>query len=305
MDKLILCIGLFILSGCHKAIPLDTLKSKWPAQFKEMASQKSGKTHFEDLGNPKAQSVIFIHGVSGPLSSWDKNIVSVKDAGFRTVRYDLLGRGFSERVKRDYDLDLYLSQLEKLIESRKISGKILFVGSSFGCVIASDFANRHPEKVQGLVFIGPAGFPIHVPPLAKLRDAPVIGNLLFRVMGFKLLMEQNRKYFVYLKAWEEHQPYFEDQLSVEGTPEAMLSTMRHSPVQDYVAGYEALGKKQIPVRVIWGREDATFPYANHELLEKAVPQMKLTTIENSAHLPHFERAESVTPVIIDQLRSMR
>ena len=284
---------------------LKELKTKWPQHYFATAALTLGETHYQDLGKPAQKTVVMVHGVSGPMTAWDETVPFLRSLGYRTIRYDLYGRGFSERLDARHDLELYITQLKDLLDDRKVEFPVILLGSSFGCVIASEFANRYGKNlVKGLVLIGPAGTPIEVPFVAKLRDVPVLGQLLFWVVGKSTIKTQNEKYFVDETKKDSHMPYYEDQLDVDGSATAILSTMRNSPVQNYVAEFQNLGRSEIPVGVIWGRKDVTFPYDNHKTLQQAIPQMKLTTIDNSAHLPQFERpvqTNAALQLFLDQL----
>lgn len=266
------------------------------------ADTLSGRIHYQSVGAPELQTVVLVHGVSGPMHVWD-HVVPALSSEFRVIRFDLFGRGFSERLDGDYDLNRYIEQLENLLYHLKITKPVSLVGSSFGAVIASEYALRHPRGVNGLVFIGPAGFPIKVPMLARLRDFPILGDLVFLAFGKRLIEEQNVKYFHDLKPPSEFWVYFKAQLDVAGTTDAIRSTMRKSPVQDYVESYEKVGKLGFPIGVIWGKKDATFPYENHRVLKNKVPSMELVSLDDSAHLPQIEQSGVTNSTLLRFLRS--
>jgi hypothetical protein len=75
----------------------------------------SGHTHYEVAGPEDGQPVILVHGTTMPSFVWDRNFAELASAGFRVMRYDLYGRGLSDRPDARYDLDLYESQLEELL----------------------------------------------------------------------------------------------------------------------------------------------------------------------------------------------
>jgi pimeloyl-ACP methyl ester carboxylesterase len=279
------------------AMTNQSLKSRYPARHFDEISLPSGKTHYQSLGS--GASIVLVHGVSGPLVVWENNMAALVQAGFRAVRYDLFGRGFSDRLEHSrYDLDLYIKQLEELTEALKLGPRFRLVGSSFGGIVITEFALRHPDKVEGLVLIGPAGFPITVPWTAKLKDIPILGDIFSYFFVHSTILKQNDHYFVSGRLPDELRPFIADQLSVPGTTQAILSTMKNSPVQNYVSSYQKLGSSKIPVGVIWGRKDVTFPYENSDVLLKAVPQGTLVTIEDSGHLPQYEKFEQVNPALI-------
>jgi pimeloyl-ACP methyl ester carboxylesterase len=280
------------------------LRQAFPERYHQRLETPYGVTHYESAGTLDRPIIVLIHGVSGPMSVWDETTKTLLAHGYRVIRYDLFGRGFSERkAATTYDLPLYVHQLESLLNGIVGPSPIALVGSSFGAIVASEFTLQQPKRVRGLVLIGPAGFPIKTPLLGKLRDVPLLGAALSRVAGKQTILEQNRKYFSNRQPPPDFWRYFEAQLDVTGTLDAMLATMRHAPVQSYVDSYRALGRSNVPVGVIWGRQDVTFPYQNHETLLAAIPSGRLVTIDEAAHLPQVEQPQPTNDAIVSYLES--
>lgn len=304
-------LGIFVVGFMFSArsfadVSAEELKIQFPSQFHSLLQSGVGKIHYQDTGEAGRPVVVLVHGVSGPMFVWDKNIVSLQNAGFRVIRLDLMGRGFSDRLDAsNYGLDLYVQELEVLLAGLSVKGPFFIVGSSLGAIISTEFTIRHPQSVLGIILIGPAGFPISVPIIAKLRDVPVLGDVLFWAFGKSTIEKQNKKYFVDERPPPEFWDYFTAQLSVSGTAEAMRKTMANAPVQSFVASYEQLGRLGMPVGVIWGNKDVTFPYENHKTLISAIPRAKLVTIDNSGHIPQYERSAETNQALTELLNGFR
>lgn len=280
------------------SIALKDLQVKYPSRYFQEIKLPSGKTHYQSVGDGPV--VILIHGVSGPLAVWDKVMDGLVSTGYRVIRYDLYGRGFSERLETvPYSLATYHTQLTELISALRLGSRIRLVGSSLGAIIASDYALRQPKNIVGIILVGPAGFPITVPFAARLRDIPLIGWVLTYFLAERTILKQNDHYFVEGRVPSDLRPFISDQLSVAGTTDAILKTMKNAPVQSFIESYRQLGQTKVPVGVIWGRKDVTFPFENSRTLMDAIPHAKLVTIENSGHLPQYEKSEEVTPILID------
>jgi pimeloyl-ACP methyl ester carboxylesterase len=54
----------------------------------------------------------------------------------------------------------------------------------------------------------------------------------------------------------------------------------------------------IPVLLVWGREDHSGPFELSERLEDFIPNVEFRAIDETAHIPHFERPEVVNPLVI-------
>ena len=72
-----------------------------------VARLSAGSTWYEVRGAEDAPTVVLVHGTTLPSMVWEQNVDALVDAGLRVVRYDLFGRGFSDRPDAAYDLELH------------------------------------------------------------------------------------------------------------------------------------------------------------------------------------------------------
>jgi pimeloyl-ACP methyl ester carboxylesterase len=277
------------------------VRAALPGNFIQLAD---GVTHYEIAGPETGQPVVFVHGFSVPYFIWDKNFAPVVEAGFRVVRYDLFGRGYSDRPKAAYDLELFDRQLSGLIDALGINGRVDLVGLSMGGPIVANFAARHPEKIRRLVFVDPGGLS---PASASLADrvirAPLIGEYLMQLTGDRSLPEGQRTDFLKAESCPpDYLDRYRDQMRYKGFKRAILSTIRHVNWADVPAIFARVGQQNSPVLLIWGREDRTTPIgASGSFLER-IPHAEFIVIEEAAHLPQLEKSELVNPLIVDFLK---
>ena len=138
----------------------------------EYIELSDGIVHYELAGPEAAPTVVFVCGLSTPYFIWDFTVPALTAAGYRTLRYDLYGRGFSDRPTAvRYDADLFDRQLLELIERLKLRTPLTLAGVSMGGAISVIFAERHPERVNGLILVDPAGFPLPLPLDGEAREA--------------------------------------------------------------------------------------------------------------------------------------
>ncbi|MBC7260381.1 MAG: alpha/beta fold hydrolase, partial [Chloroflexi bacterium] len=142
----------------------DEARKGVPGQFVRLPD---GVVHYELAGPPDGQPVVLIHGFSVPYYIWDPTFPALAEAGFRTLRYDLYGRGFSDRPETEYTLDLFVRQLLNLLQALGMERPVDVVGLSMGGPIAVSFTDRYPEHVRKLVLIDPAGLSFPKPKLSN------------------------------------------------------------------------------------------------------------------------------------------
>ncbi|QYK50569.1 MAG: alpha/beta hydrolase [Anaerolineales bacterium] len=270
-----------------------------------LAQLSDGKTYYEQAGPPAGQPVVLLHGFSMPSFIWDPTFAALAAAGFRVTRFDLYGRGWSDRPEARYDKALFVRQLAELLDALKIPQASL-VSLSMGGVIAAEFAFRFPKRVHKLSFIDPAGFDLGLPPAVKAVFWPGVGELLlgaFGRMGRKTLFESMLADF-YQPTPEAiasfSQRYFE-QMKYRGFKRALLSSLRSGMLDEDLLLYERVGAGNKPVQLIWGELDETVPFRHAQTFVKLVPQAEFHPIAEARHIPHFNRPEVVNPLLVEFL----
>ena len=261
-----------------------------------------GITHYE-LGNPERdKTVVLVHGFSVPYFIYDPTFEFLTRSGFRVVRYDFFGRGFSDRPRVRYDLDLFVKQLEDLLEALRFAPPVSLVGLSMGGPIASAFTLRHPEQVNKLVLIDPAGAkPIDNHATLKLARIPLVAETIFGLAGSASLVKSIASDFFDPALVEHFQARYKVQMEYRGFMRAILSTLRNDMLGSFIEIYRGVGGLNKPVLLFWGRNDRTVPFEQSTDLRLAIPNAEFHVIENCGHIPHYEKPEEVNPVLVEFL----
>ena len=274
------------------------IRSSAPGQFVELSD---GLVHYEIAGSPGAQTVILVPGFSVPYPIWDPTFEVLVEAGLQVLRYDLYGRGYSDRPDTIYNQDLYDRQLWNLLDVLKIKERIDLVGLSLGGAITVVFADRHPESVRKLCLIDPAGIPWKQSLPARLGAAPVLGKLIMGLLGDKVLVSNLSGYFYRDRGYLVLKQEFLNQMQYVGFKNSLLSTLRSGVATGAIEAYERVGKRGNPVMLIWGREDRVVPFELSERVMEIIPNIEFHAIDDAGHIPHFECPEVVNPLLIDFL----
>ena len=96
----------------------DVTRKNAAGSFIQLAD---GVTHYEMGGKEPGDPVVLIHGFSVPYFIYDPTFKFLTEAGFRVLRYDLYGRGFSDRPAGRYDMDLFVNQLSQLLDALRFT----------------------------------------------------------------------------------------------------------------------------------------------------------------------------------------
>jgi pimeloyl-ACP methyl ester carboxylesterase len=294
----IMILPYFVCNGESRSLDANTRKEAKG----EFAKFRNGIVHYEIAGRENPNPTILVHGFSIPYIIWDKTFSVIAENGFQVIRYDLYGRGYSDRPDVIYDMELFENQLYDLITEFKIVDQVNLVGVSMGGAIVVHFANKFPEKVSKVVLIDPAGFPMQTPLTAQLVKVPVIGEYITNAFGDKTLITGLSANFNKPQEHFEIKEAFENQMKFFGFKNAILSTLRNMPLESLASTYENFGKKNIPTLLFWGMEDRIIPYENHKRVISSIPHANFVAIEKGGHTPQYENPELINPVLIDFLR---
>ncbi|MGD8822501.1 MAG: alpha/beta hydrolase [Anaerolineales bacterium] len=268
-----------------------------PGEFVQLTE---GRVHYELGGPPSSRTVVLVPGLSVPYAIWDPTFAFLASAGLRVMRYDLYGRGYSDRPDTRYDQDLMDQQLLELLNVLKIDETDL-VGLSLGGAISSVFTARHPERVRRLCLIDPAGMPWKLDLQARLAKAPIVGEWIMGYMGDKRLVSNLAGYFYGQVEYEDLKRAFLEQMKFVGYKRAILSTLRSGVRTGALEAYRRVGQLEHPVMLIWGREDHVIPFELGRVIRDLIPRAEFHPIDRAAHIPHYQYPEIVNPILLDFL----
>lgn len=263
----------------------------------------NGITHYEIDGNESAELTVLIHGFSVPYFIFDPTFEFLTRSGYHVLRYDLFGRGYSDRPRVEYNLDLFIAQLVDLLDALRFTGRVNLLGLSMGGLIASAFTLRYPERVTKLILIDPAGAkPIALTRTLKAAKIPFVAEAVLSVVGSEALIQNTAKDFFDPALVEHFIGQYRVQMQYQGFKRALLSSIRNGMLDGFLHIYQALGKMDKPILLFWGRNDATVPFEHSRALCEAVPQVNFHVIENCGHIPHYEKPAEVNPILLEFLR---
>lgn len=261
-----------------------------------------GVTHYEFSGDEGGSPVVLVHGFSVPYFIFDPTFEFLSQQGFRVLRYDLFGRGLSDRPDIRYDIHLFVRQLRELLDALQLK-KVYLVGLSMGGPVTAAFIDSYPERVTKHVLIDPAGArAISLSALLKAVKMPLVGELLLGLFGSASMVRGIAADLFTPELVEQFQAKYKVQMQYHGFKRAILSTMRSGMLDSFLDVYTRIGKMKKPTLLFWGRKDNTVPFAHSSDILKAIPQAQFQVIENCGHIPHFEKPGEVNEILLEFLK---
>ena len=258
-----------------------------------------GYTHFELAGPNAARTVVLAAGFSVPYYIWDPTFNALTAAGFRVLRYDYFGRGYSDRPSIPFTDDMYVRQLDELLKALRIDSPIDLAGISFGGSLITSFADRYPDRVRSLIYFDPS---IRKPyDLALVDHVPVMWNYLTTVLEQRYWAEGQLGDFLHPEKFPDWAKRYEDQMQYKGFRRARYSELVSNMRVDQTEQLKRVGQHPRPVLVFWGKQDSTVPFEESEWLMNMLPNGRLVAVDESGHLPQWEQPENVHPELVEFL----
>jgi pimeloyl-ACP methyl ester carboxylesterase len=290
-------IGLLYRGETH--ILDDETRRTAPGDFIRLPD---GMVHYELKGPANGRLVVLVHGFSVPYYIWDPTFPALVAAGLRVLRYDLYGRGYSDRPDLPYTMELFVRQLKGLLEALQVKSPVDLVGLSMGGPISAGFTDHHPKRVRKLCLLDPAGFQAGRSVLYRLISLPGVGEILIGLFARLLLASNQPGDFYMPEKFPGYPEQFLPQMQYQGYRRAILSTLRVGPLGGLSATYQRVAALGLPVLLIWGRQDRLVPFRLSENARRIFPQAEFHAIDRAGHIAHYERPEVVNPILVTFLK---
>lgn len=280
----------------ENSILSDPVLDEAPGEFVRL---QHGLVHYRLEGPSAGKLVLLIPGggISG-CEIFDKVLPEFHQRGYKTLTYDLYGRGYSARPTVNYSPELFQDQINQLLDSLTINDSLQIISMSMGAIVGIDYVNRHPEKVSKLVFIDPSLAGQFTPNIA-LR-IPVLSDFLMTVYWYPRAAENQRKEFVDQKIFEDYKKRLLYFMNFKGYKYTNYSTWFYTLNQDKLPLLDRIQPNK--VLLLYGDRD---PYFSEDLVTVFLshyPTLKHSAIPNTGHIPHLEKPQEVSQVIFDFLK---
>jgi len=282
--------GLYLYRNVEKKNITDADRKDVAGSFVKL---KSGVTHYQLAGPDSGQVVVLLHGISVPYYIWDGTFEYLVMHGYRVLRYDDLGRGFSDRPGGVYNQSRYFGQLTELVTALHLKTPFNIAGVSFGGRLAANFATAYPALVKKVILVDP-GFANMQP------DKPEIITRYYETIHPNERALSQLSDFKYPERHPDWVSRYRVQMQYKGFAHALISTMFNYSCNGKQT-YARLNSTHKPVLLIWGREDQTSPF-NYSDSIRSVLHAQFFAVDDAAHLPHLEQPAKVNERILEFLR---
>lgn len=236
-------------------------------------------------GPPDARSIVFVHGAMFTRKMWAPQRDALSEE-FRVVAPDLPGHG--ARGDKAFDLEAAIAVLDETVETLA-GGRAVLVGLSLGGYVITEYASRHPGKVDGLV-------------IADSSANPVRGmNLLTRLTGgiVRLATRSDRLEAGIARLgerWVRHRELAPDHEAE--IVESGIYPREFGRAGPYLAGRDfraELDSYPGPVLLVNGGRDAVMRTGERD--HAAAGNADVIVLEGAGHVANLHRPEAFTDAV--------
>ncbi len=286
--------------GCTTTTPIDykALYSKTDegSKFIEIDGQM---VHYRSFGSGK--TVLLLHGICDSLHTWRHWRGGLVENNYRFVAIDLPGYGLTGKWNKDYSTENYIELIDKFLNRLKIE-KTSIVGNSLGGFMAWNYALSHPKKVEKLVLISPAAYPLDPPfvvhfgqdRFTKWLATTFSNKFIYRKISESVFYDSSK-----LSQYDNDRFYH---LSlVPGNAQAYMDTF--SEILKLAKAQPDLTQLQASTLLLWGKNDAWIPYKQTESWKKDVKNLTHISYEKVGHVPQLEIPQRSLEDVISFLKT--
>lgn len=260
-----------------------------------------------ECGPADGAPVLLVHGFGASAFQWRFLMPALAAGGWRVLAPDLPGHGFSQLALADgqYTRDAYARRMWMLLDALGIA-RAPVIGHSMGGAVAAEMAWQHPERVECLALLSPAGFG-RVPQRARvLRGvpdalAPLARAFASRAAAHLVLGDVYGPEGAWSRRDEEEllAPYAQRDIY-----RSMLRTIKEFDFRLHPTAL--LAALPAGTLVLFGTHDRVVrPGESVAARVGEVPGGRLVMLPRIGHLPQVEAAEQVSALLAEFLRVPR
>lgn len=244
--------------------------------------------------------VVFLHGTSGHLEAFTRNVRPHVEAGYRVHAVDLLGHGYTGKPDRPYEIPGYVEHLAAYLDASGIE-RVNLAGESLGGWVSGWLASEQPERLISLQLIAAGGTKANPEVMERIRtstkravetDDPELTR-----SRLELLMHHHEgnvtDELVEVRHRIYHEPDFvagiDNLLSLQDMETRQRNLLREDRL-------ERLGN--VPTLIIWGNENPFGDVPEARLMHENIPGSRLELYPECGHWPQYEHAELYNPMSI-------
>lgn len=299
MRALLLLVGVGLVTAIALSVRLDLpageVAAKYSNRDSRWADVEGMRVHYRDRGEGPA--LLLLHGSNASLHTWEPWVAGLRGE-HRVVTVDLPGHGLTGPRPGDDGRGYGIGELVAFVHhfaGAVALDRFTVGGNSLGGWVAWEYAVVHPDRVEGLILVDAAGYPMETP------DS----------LGFRILMTPGLRE---VTRWVSPRSVFETSIAESyGDPSRVTADLvdryyelnlregnRGATVARFAGPVERLEPERIatirvPTLVLWGADDRLIPRTFADRFGRDIPGAVVRVYPGLGHVPMEEAPERTLP----------
>jgi pimeloyl-ACP methyl ester carboxylesterase len=282
---------------------VEQLAPRWappPSTFIDAAGLR---VHVRDEGAPHDPTpIVLLHGTGASLHTWDGWARRLR-RDHRVVRFDLPGFGLTGPTPDGvYSIERYVETVIAVADRLGIE-RFVLAGNSLGGYAAWATAVLHPERIDRLILVDAAGYPVQsqsVPLAFRIARMPVLGPLLGQGLPRSVIERSVRDvYGDPSKVTPELVDRYFDLATRTGNRAALVARFEQTQ-PGRLAG--RVPELRVPTLILWGGKDRLIPLENGERFAREIPGGRLVLFDGLGHVPQEEDPDGTVAAVLQFLQ---
>jgi pimeloyl-ACP methyl ester carboxylesterase len=269
--------------------PVSALQARWAPPPSTFVDVKGLSVHLRDEGpRDDPTPLILLHGTGASLHTWD-GWTSTLSSKRRVIRFDLPGFGLTgPSTDGVYSIDRYVDTVVAIADALSVQ-RFVIAGNSLGGYVAWATALAHPQRVEGLILVDAAGYPVQaqsVPLAFRIARTPGLNRLMRDVLPRSLVKTSLQDvYGDPAKVTPALVDRYFDLATRAGNRAALVA--RFEQTQPGTMS-DRIREIRAPTLILWGGRDRLIPPALSARFRDDIRGSQLVVFDALGHVPHEE-----------------
>ncbi|HTT94944.1 MAG TPA: alpha/beta fold hydrolase [Solirubrobacterales bacterium] len=221
--------------------------------------------------------IVLCHGLTASRRYVVHGSRALERGGHRVITYDARGHGESDPApaEQSYGYPELIGDLERVVEAEVASERFLLAGHSMGAHTAVGYALAHPQRLSGLVIIGPT-YTGEISDVALAYWDGLAAAL--EGEGIEGFVEFLTREGETAADWRESVARISrERMELHRDPRELARALRETPASRPFGSLEDLAGLDVPALVVASHDEADpgHPYAVAEAYAAALPRARL------------------------------
>ena len=245
--------------------------------------------------------VICLHGTSGHLEAFTRNVRPLVEAGYTVHAIDMLGHGYTDKPVFDYVPPVHAEHLARYIDENT-AGRVHLIGESLGGWVSAWLASERPELVDRVVLVAPGGSAATPEVMERIKistqAAVAAADTTLTRERLELLMFDPT--IVPDELVEVRRRIYAQEDFRRALPH-ILCLQEMDTRNKYLLDEPMLAKIEAPTLLIWGRQNPFGKMNEADFLSNAIPDCRLEVFDECGHWPQYEKHDEFNRLVTEFL----